>query len=108
MEPGMSARIVIELENGDKVLFGGDATGPQEISRLGNVARATGEKFTAAVGQLGHVVGILQAAVERLSKKPEKVEIELRASLSSECNLWIVSGDGEAEFKVTLTWGKEA
>jgi hypothetical protein len=41
-------------------------------------------------------------------KKPEKVEIELRASLSSECNLWIVFGDGEAEFKVTLTWGKEA
>jgi hypothetical protein len=103
----MSARIVIELESGDKVLFGGDATGPQEISRLGNIARATGERFTAAVGQLGQVVGILQDAVERLPKKPEKVEIELRASLSSECNLWIVSGDGEAEFKVTLTWGKE-
>jgi hypothetical protein len=99
--------MVIELANGDKVWFGGSSTGPQEISRLGDMARATGERFSAALGQLGQVVEILHNAVERLPKKPEKVEIELRASLSSECNLWIVSGDGEAEFKVTLAWGKD-
>jgi hypothetical protein len=28
------------------------------------------------------------------------------ASLTGECDLWIVSGDTKAEFKVTLTWGK--
>jgi hypothetical protein len=32
--------------------------------------------------------------------------MEFRASLSGECDLWIVSGDGEAEFKVKLAWGK--
>ena len=103
----MSVRMMIELESGDKVLFGGTPTGPQEIGRLGDIAKATGEKFGAALGQLGQVVEILQNSVDRLPKRPDKVEIELRASLSSECNLWIVSGDGEAEFKVTLSWGKD-
>jgi len=101
----MAAQMVIEFASGDKVLFGGGSTGPQEIGRLGDVVKATGEKFKAALGQLGQVVEILHSAVEQLPKKPNKVEIELRASLSSECNLWIVSGDGEAEFKVTLAWG---
>jgi Trypsin-co-occurring domain 1 len=103
----MPARMVIELESGDKVLFGGSGTGPQEIGRLGNVAKATGQKFVGALGQLGQVVEILQNSVDQLAKKPDKIEIELRASLSSECNLWIVSGDGEAEFKVMLAWGKD-
>ncbi|MBY0297813.1 MAG: hypothetical protein K2X71_17555 [Methylobacterium sp.] len=33
--------------------------------------------------------------------------MEFRASLTGECDLWIVSGETEAEFKVTLTWGKK-
>ena len=35
------------------------------------------------------------------------LKMEFRASLSGECDLWIVSGNAEAEFKVTLAWGKE-
>ena len=41
-----------------------------------------------------------------MPRRPEKVEMEFRASISVECDLWTVSGDGEAEFKVTLAWGK--
>ena len=41
-----------------------------------------------------------------LEHRPDKIEMEFRASLSGECDLWIVSGDGEAEFKVKLAWGK--
>jgi hypothetical protein len=32
--------------------------------------------------------------------------MEFGAKLSTDCNLWIVSGEGEAEFKVTLSWEK--
>jgi len=41
-----------------------------------------------------------------MAHRPEKVEMEFSASLTGECDLWIVSGEGEAEFKVTLAWGK--
>jgi hypothetical protein len=40
--------------------------------------------------------------VGRMTHRPDKVEMEFRASLSGECDLWIMSGEGEAEFKVTL------
>jgi hypothetical protein len=30
--------------------------------------------------------------------------MEFGATLSGDCDLWIVSGHGEAEFKVTLSW----
>jgi hypothetical protein len=103
----MPAKIVIELDSGDKVLFGGSVLGLRELNRGGEVVRASGAKFGAALGQLGQVVHILNDSIDRLPKRPEKIEVELRASLSSDCNLWIVSGDGEAEFKVTLSWGKE-
>jgi hypothetical protein len=41
------------------------------------------------------------------AKRPEKVEREFRAPFSGECDLFVVSGETEAEFKVTLTWGRE-
>ena len=31
--------------------------------------------------------------------------MEFGAKLSADCDLWIVSGTGEAEFKVKLAWG---
>jgi hypothetical protein len=49
---------------------------------------------------------MLEQAVGKMPNRPDKVEMEFRASLSGECDLWIVSGDGEAEFKVKLAWGK--
>jgi hypothetical protein len=49
---------------------------------------------------------MLEETVGRMEHRPDKVEMEFRVSLSSECDLWIVSGDGDAEFKVTISWGK--
>lgn len=51
-------------------------------------------------------MSVLEAKVGRMPHGPDKVEMEFRASLTGECDLWIVSGTGEAEFKVTLSWGK--
>ena len=104
----MPARMIVETPNGHKILFGGRgaAVGLSEVSVLDNVRTATGEQFKKALGSLADLVAVLEEAVGRVAHRPEKVEMEFKASLSGECDLWIVSGEGEAEFKVTLGWGK--
>ena len=41
-----------------------------------------------------------------MARRPDKFEMEFGASLSGDCDLWIVSAEGKAEFKVKLAWGK--
>ena len=60
----------------------------------------------AALGSLADLVAVLEQSVGNMVHRPDKVEMEFGASLSGECDLWIVSGDGEAEFKVKLSWEK--
>ncbi len=98
----MPAPMIVEFASGNKIIFArGAAAGLSEASLAGDVAKAT-----AALGTLGDLVSMMEEKVGSLPHRPEKVEMEFRASISGECDLWIVSGDGEAEFKVTLTWGK--
>jgi Trypsin-co-occurring domain 1 len=47
---------------------------------------------------------VLENTVGALARRPSKVEMEFGATLSADCDLWVVSGKGEAEFKVTLSW----
>jgi Trypsin-co-occurring domain 1 len=104
----MTARMIVELPGGNKVLFGGGgiATGLSEVSLADDIAKASGDKFKAALGSLADLVAALEQSVGHMVHRPDKVEMEFGASLSGECDLWIVSGDAKAEFKVTLGWGK--
>jgi Trypsin-co-occurring domain 1 len=104
----MSARMLVELPGGKQLLLGGTgpATGLDEVSIGEAVVKASSEAFRTALGTLGELCAMLEQAVGRMAHRPDKVEMEFRASLSGECDLWIVSGDGEAEFKVKLAWGK--
>ena len=108
-EKRMSAQMVIELTNGNKLLFGGRGVvkGLSELAVGEQTAIATTGDFHAALANLADLVGMLEQTVGRLPKRPDKVEMQFGVSLSGECDLWIPSGAGEAEFKVTLTWGKE-
>ena len=65
--------------------------------------KASGQ-FENALATLGDLVGVLEQTVGALEHRPGKVEMEFGATLSGDCDLWIVSGQGEAEFKVTLSW----
>lgn len=105
----MSARMVVELPDGNKILFGGKGTetGLSEVSVRGDIAKATGEQLKAALGSLSGLVEALEQSVLRLARRPDKIEMEFGASLTGECDLWIVSGEGQAEFKVTLAWEKQ-
>jgi hypothetical protein len=95
----------VELSSGKKLLFGApDEGGLQEVSAARDFATSTAKDFEAALGALGELVGVLEKKVGALASRPSKVEIQFGASLSGDCNLWIVSGEGKAEFKVTLSW----
>ena len=104
----MSARMIVELPNGSSVYFGGggDNPGLSEIDVGDDIVKASSERFKKALGSLGEIVKMLEASVGDLAKRPDKVEMEFGAKISGKCDLWVVSGEGEADFKVTLTWDK--
>ena len=104
----MSARMIVELPNGNKVLFGGGGTvsGLSEVGVGRGVAKASSAQFKAALGSLADLAAVLEQTIGKMPQRPEKVELEFGASLTGECDLWIVSGDSKAELKVKFTWGK--
>jgi Trypsin-co-occurring domain 1 len=106
----MSAPMIVEFASGNKIIFarGAAVTGLSEVALFGGVTKATADGLKSALGALGDLVAMTEEKISHMPHRPDKVEMEFRASLSGECDLCIVSGDGEAEFKVTLTWGKEA
>jgi Trypsin-co-occurring domain 1 len=103
----MSARMIVELHGGKKLLFGGQGpeTGLSEVGIGEDIAKVTSDKFQAALGSLSDLVSALERSVRHMPQRPDKVELEFGASLSGDCDLWIVSGEGKAEFKVKLAWG---
>jgi hypothetical protein len=103
----MSARMIVELPDGAKIRFGDEpVTGLSEVGMADDIARITGEKFKAALGSLAGPVAALEDSVGQMAHRPDKVEMEFGASLSGDCDLWVVSGEGKADFQVKLAWGK--
>ena len=104
----MSVPMVVELASGNKIIFSRSsaATGLSQVSLVGNVAKATADGFRSALGTLGDLVAMMEEKVGRMAHRPDKVEMEFRATISGECDLCVVSGEGEAEFKIKLTWEK--
>lgn len=103
----MAARIIVDLSGGKIVLFGGaQQPGAPATALSDSLTRADVEEFGAALGSIGELVKSLHASIDALPRRPEKVEIEFCATLSQECDLWIVAADASPEFKVKLAWGK--
>ncbi|MBU8543264.1 MULTISPECIES: CU044_2847 family protein [Roseomonadaceae] len=103
----MSARMQVELPDGRRLFIGGGGTttGMGEVSVGGRVAAASAEVFEKGLSTLADLFGMLDSAVSRLPKRPDTIEMEFRAKITGECDLWVVSGEGEAEFTVKVTWG---
>lgn len=101
----MARTMLVELPSGKKLLFGApEKGGLREVSLADQLPKKAAGQFEAALGTLGELVGVLEKAVGGLVRRPSKVEMEFGATLSADCDLWVVSGKGEAEFKVTLSW----
>lgn len=104
----MSARMLIELADGNIILFGGGpVTGAPDVGLTDDFSRATAETFQAAFASLGVVAKMFEASIAALPQGAGKLEVEFGATLSRDCDLWIVPAGGPAEFKVRLTWKNE-
>ena len=103
----MSAQMIVEFPDGAKVYFGDKpATGLGEVGIAEDIAKITGDKFKAALGSLASLVAALEELVGKITRRPDEIEMEFGASLTGDCNLWVVAGEGKAEFKVKLAWNK--
>ena len=97
--------MIVELPDGAKIHFGRELeTGLSEVGIAEDIARASAEKFKVALGALASLVAALEASVRQMPHRPDKVEMEFGASLGGDCDLWVVSGEGKADFKVKLAW----
>jgi hypothetical protein len=108
----MPARLQVDMAEGRKLSLGGgggdDGTGLAEVSVGGTIAKASAEAFGKGLATLGDLFRMLDGAVSALPKRPKGIEMEFRAKLTGECDLWVVSGEGEAEFTVKVSWGGDA
>lgn len=103
----MSARMIVDLAEGNIVLFGGaPEPGMPDAGLTNGFSRASAETFQAALGTIGALVKTVEASIDAMPQKPEGIEIEFGATLSQDCDLWIVSPDSAPEFKIRLSWGK--
>jgi hypothetical protein len=103
----MSARMIVELSDGNIVLFGGGpVSGAPDVGITDDFVRVKGEAFKSALGSLAEVVKLCEASLDAMPKRPDKIELEFGATLSRDCELWIVAGGEQPEFKVKLSWAK--
>lgn len=104
----MSARMLVELADGNIILFGGGpVAGAPDVGLSDDFTRSTAETFQSAFASLGVVAKMFEDSIAALPKGAGKLEVEFGATLSRDCDLWIVAPGGPAEFKVRLTWKSE-
>jgi len=103
----MSARMIVEMSDGNIILFGGGpVAGSPDVGFAGDFTRANVEAFKSAFASLAELVKVIEGSIDAMPRRPDKLELEFGATLSRDCDLWIVPGEGEAEFKIRLSWGK--
>lgn len=104
----MAARIIVDLSEGKIVMFGGSPQpGAPDAGLADGFTRASADEFQAALGTVGELVKTLEASIDAMPKRPDKIEIEFGATLSQECDLWIVAPDASPEFRIKLAWDKD-
>jgi hypothetical protein len=104
----MADSIVVEFPDGRNVLIGdGDFGGLAEVGVGESVRKVAIASLESAFASLTDFLQIVEKSIGQAAKKPSKVELEFGVSITSDCNLWIVSGEGKAEFKVKVSWDTE-
>jgi hypothetical protein len=111
----MPVATVVELPNGGKLIFGQAPAGGGFVDvgavtdKLGQAAtdklrQVALENFKKTLASLGDVIQLVEDSVGRITGSAKSVEVEFGVALKGECDLKLVSGSAEAEFKIKVTW----
>jgi hypothetical protein len=96
IEEGKSA--VIEIE---------DTKGLVPAAAPGGVIAKSKQSFDQALDTIGPIAGKLLNRLKEIPKTPDQINLEFGLKLGFQTGVVIASGNGEANFKVSLTWKKD-
>jgi hypothetical protein len=74
----------------------------QDVSRDGRLQ----ENFAKVSGSLRAVAETMEAQLATMTRRPDRVQLEMGAQLKGKAELWLVAGEATGHMKITLTWEK--
>ena len=106
----MTELLEVDLTNGDSLMVEVAASTPDPITRGGRNAHTVtkaGKTLEEVLERLGPAMsGIISRLRE--AEWPNEVQVEFGITLSTDANIIIVRGSGEANFRLTLKWTQAA
>lgn len=98
------------LEDGDFILVEVDV--PEEAGMVpaarGEVVQRAQQTFEAALEKVRPAAQAIIRKLRALHDPPDEIEVEFGLKMSAEAGAIVAAGGVEANYKVTLTWKREA
>lgn len=66
------------------------------------------ESFDKVSGSLKKIAEAMERQLASMTRRPDKVQLEMGAQLKGNADLWLVAGEATAHMKITLAWDKPA
>ena len=106
----MKKYVEYEVENGKSVVIEieGAKKGLVPAASSGGVIAKSKKSFEQALDTIGPIAGKLFTHLKEFPKEPEQINIEFGLKMGFETGVVIASGNGEANFKVSLTWKRDS
>jgi inner membrane protein involved in colicin E2 resistance len=80
---------------------------PSANERLREVSTEKLEaNFDKVSRSLRGVVQSINAQLDQIPIRPDKITVEMGAELKGEADLWLVSGEAKGHIKISMTWEK--
>ncbi|HIQ00701.1 MAG TPA: hypothetical protein EYH30_00975 [Anaerolineales bacterium] len=106
----MRRLVEFPLEDGGTILVEVDV--PEEpgmvpAARGGEVVQRAQQSFEAALEKIRPAAQAIIAKLRALHDPPDEIEVEFGLKMNAEAGAVVAAAGVEANYKVTLTWGRE-
>lgn len=100
--------VFVEVGQDTPEIEGSDTDTSMDVAKGGSGADDSplARSFSTVSKSLKGIAETMENQLKEMSKRPDKVQLELAAEISSKAGVIIVSGAAKGALKLTLTWGK--